>query len=188
MFIGGAGELLSLPSSLFSLFSSPLFSLLSLLSSLFSLLSALSSLFSPSRKVPEAPRSPPPNGKFPLGSRTCLSQAGTRSEWEFLDCLFRQFCKTKQAPRAHWSGCSRSLQKAVAMVQECSPNALSSVKTVLCGKAIGTHLEHTWNILFFHVPSLGTHWNTLGTHLEHTTFIVNTSHLGLLPDRLLYYY
>ena len=78
----------------------------------------------------------------------------------------------------------RSLEQAVALVQESSPNALFSAKAVLCEKAIGTDLEHTRNILFFHVPSLGTDWNRLGTHLEQTTFIVNTNHLGLLPDRL----
>ena len=126
----------------------------------------------------------------------------------FLDCFFGiSATKNNKAPGAHCSAPShpdsygarfarrrhtaagvRSLEQAVALVQESSPNALFSAKAVLCEKAIGTDLEHTRNILFFHVPSLGTDWNRLGTHLEQTTFIVNTNHLGLLPDRLLYYY
>ena len=145
----------------------------------------------PPRKSPQVPRPPPLDAKVPLGSRTCLSQAGTRSEWDLRYTL----CHGSESARGqdrmqepHGHGCSL-FQGSCCGAGRTYRQRPAFLRNLFCVvKPIGTHLEHTWNILFFHVPRPGTHWNTLGTHMEHTAFIVITNHLGLLPDRLLYYY
>ena len=77
----------------------------------------------------QVPRPPPLDAKVPLGSRTCLSQAGTRSEWDLRYRLRLTFQRTCRAPRTIGSA-SFFFMEAVAVQEDRTLNALLFCETL----------------------------------------------------------